>query len=70
MKTAARLTLLRSVLATLVLLLGAHSTSHAQGGCDNCGHSTPAPEIDPSLGSGGVALLGGAILLLRARRRQ
>jgi MYXO-CTERM domain-containing protein len=28
------------------------------------------PEVDPATGIGAVALLGGALLVLRARRRQ
>ena len=68
MNSAARLTLLRSVLAALVILFGMHSYSHAQGGCDDS--CKAAPEIDPSLASGGVALLGGTALLIRGRRKQ
>jgi LPXTG-motif cell wall-anchored protein len=37
-----------------------------------CGSSfaaIPVPEIDPSMGAGGLALLGGVILVLRGRRK-
>ena len=29
----------------------------------------PVPEIDPSMGAGALALLGGAVMVLRGRRK-
>lgn len=34
-------------------------------------HAAPAaPEIDPSMGAGALALLGGAVMVIRGRRRR
>ena len=55
------------VIAMFVLPLATFSTALAQGGTVNSGDSS-APEIDPSMVGGGLALLGGVILLLRDRR--
>ena len=58
--------LLRNSLAVLTVLLAAYSHAHAayfSGG-------SQTPEIDPSVAAGGLALLGGAILLVRGRRRR
>jgi len=55
------------LLAAVILLLAAVPTARAQGGTVNSGDSS-APEIDPSMVGGGLALLGGVILLLRDRR--
>jgi LPXTG-motif cell wall-anchored protein len=58
------LSLLRNSLAVLTVLFAAYSHAHAA-------YFVPqTPEIDPSLATGGLALLGGAILLVRGRRRQ
>ncbi len=66
--------LLRSSLVVLTLMLGAYPHAHAQGGCATggvgCGSAPSAPEIDPSLGTGAIALLGGVVLLVRSRRKQ
>ena len=54
-------------------LLVAGVQAHAQGGCATSGlggASTCVPEIDPSLASGGIALIAGAVLLVRGRRRK
>jgi LPXTG-motif cell wall-anchored protein len=66
-----RSNLFRSALALLILLLGTHTFVQAQTGCVvTSGNScASAPEIDPSLGASGVALLAGAVLVLRSRRR-
>lgn len=55
----------------LVLVLALPVRSHAQGGCLNGGSGgcTSVPEIDPSLGGGGLALVAGAAVVVRARRR-
>jgi len=64
----------RSLLAALAgffLLLGAPAAMQAQGGIVNNGpgDSDPsAPEIDPSMVGGGLALLGGVTLILRSKR--
>jgi hypothetical protein len=63
-----RIALFRPALLTLVLALGLAAHARAQGGCDNDCFGPITPEIDPSLGSGGLALVGGAILLVRSRR--
>jgi hypothetical protein len=31
--------------------------------------ATPVPEIDPGMGAGALALLGGVILVIRGRRK-
>jgi MYXO-CTERM domain-containing protein len=66
-----RSSIYRIALALLVLVLGVATRVQAQSGCTtgNTGCSTTAPEIDPSLGAGGAALLAGAILVIRGRRR-
>ncbi len=68
-----RSSLLTSV-AVLTFLLVASPHARAQGGCDTggtgCGSTPSAPEIDPSLGTGAIALLGVSILLIRSRRKQ
>jgi hypothetical protein len=60
--------------AVLTFMLVAFPHARAQGGCDTggtgCGSAASAPEIDPSLGTGAIALLGGAIFLVRSRRKQ
>jgi LPXTG-motif cell wall-anchored protein len=53
--------LLRNSLAVLIVLLGAFSRAHAMFN---------VPEIDPSLGIGGLALLSGVVLMVRGRRRK
>jgi hypothetical protein len=54
----------RTSLAVLVLLFAAHANAHAA-----VLSAVGAPEIDPSLSMGGLALLGGVILLVRGRRK-
>ena len=74
MKIAARPIFFRTVctIALVLPLAGVHA--HAQNGCTNQGSGqctpVPAPEIDPSLASGGLALITGAVLLVRGRRRK
>lgn len=67
----------RSVLVLTFLAFGTsvHNYAHAQSGCVNgnpgaCPAPVSVPEIDPSLAGTGVALLGGTVLLIRARRRR
>jgi LPXTG-motif cell wall-anchored protein len=57
-------TLLRNSLAVLILLFAVYGHGHAALLIPQ------TPEIDPSLTAGGLALLGGAILLVRGRRRR
>lgn len=47
------------VLGLMLLVLGSTSVSWA----------TPVPEIDPSSGASALALLAGALLVIRARRK-
>jgi LPXTG-motif cell wall-anchored protein len=61
MKKSSLALFLRSSLALLIVLLAAHSRAHAA--------YTGAPEIDPAMATGGLALLGGVILVVRGRRR-
>jgi MYXO-CTERM domain-containing protein len=55
--------------AFLVAVSPGHA--RAQGGCVQGGNSgcSTAPEIDPGLADGGLALLGGAVLVLRGRKK-
>ena len=48
--------------SVLVLFLTASAAFAGTG-------APPAPEIDPSLGIGALALLSGGLLLLRSRRK-
>ena len=59
------------LITTIAITLAAVATprAHAQGGVVNSG-STSAPEIDPSMVGGGVALLGGIVMVLRSKRRR
>jgi len=63
MKKSSLVLFLRSSLALLIVLLAAQSHAHAA-------YSMSVPEIDPAMTTGGLALLGGAILVVRGRRRQ
>ncbi len=64
--SARLLPLLGVLFATLVL----PSHVHAQGGCiTGSSGCTNAPEIDPSMVGQGGALLAGAFLLMRARKK-
>ncbi len=63
-----RFLLVRAALV-LPLLFALHSPAHAQGGCVNGGSGgCVVPEIEPGLANGGLALLGGLVLVVRARR--
>jgi hypothetical protein len=55
--------------AFLLAVLPGHA--RAQGGCVQGagGGCSTAPEIDPGLANGGLVLLGGAVLVLRDRRK-
>ncbi len=57
----ARSSSVRFSLAVLTLMIFACGRSYGVPG--------PTPEIDPSMGAGGLALLGGTILLIRGRRK-
>jgi hypothetical protein len=63
------------VRATLLVpvLLALHSPARAQGGCVNGGSGSctaEVPEMDPGMVSGGLALLGGVVMVVRARRQR
>jgi hypothetical protein len=62
-------TSVRSMLIAVILFVTSHALAHAQGGCITSGGGC-APEIDASLGTGGVALLSGVVLLMRSRPRR
>jgi len=51
---------LRTALAVFAVTLAASSVSFAV---------FSLPEIDPAMGTGALALLGGAIMVIRGRRR-
>jgi hypothetical protein len=65
-----RFSVVRTALAVAVLL-ALHIPAQAQGGCVNGGSGgcTPSvPEMAPGLLNGGIALLGGVVLVVRGRR--
>jgi hypothetical protein len=71
----ATISLLRkAALGMAIAALYAMPHAHAQGGCDNDGCTVPsAPEISPSDLSpllSSAALVGGAVVVLRSRRRR
>ena len=49
----------KSTIAVAMIMLATASTSFA----------ATVPEIDPSMGAGALALLGGAVMVLRGRRK-
>ena len=51
--------LMKSSFAVLVFAVTAASACHAQ----------TIPEIDPAMGTGALALLSGAVMVIRGRRR-
>jgi hypothetical protein len=51
------------VAAAALLVLGTPSASRAGGGF-------PVPEVDPTSGIAALALVAGAVLLIRGRRKQ
>jgi hypothetical protein len=55
--------LVRSSLAVLAVLILVTARANAQ-------FIYSVPEIDPSLGAGALAVLGGAIAMIQARRRK
>jgi hypothetical protein len=61
----------RTLLAVLVVTLIASHTSFADSGCSSAlaalGKCSLAPEIDPAMGAGALALLGGAVMVIRGR---
>jgi Cu/Ag efflux pump CusA len=64
-----RFLIVRAALVVAVLLV--HIPARAQGGCVNGGSggcTSSVPEMEPGLANGGVALLGGIVLVLRGRR--
>jgi hypothetical protein len=63
MKKSSLVLFLRSSLALLIVLIAAHTQAHAA-------YTVSAPEIDPAMATGGLALLGGMILVVRGRRRK
>ena len=64
--------LIKLALLTVVVAFGASVAANATP-CPstrpNC-NTSPAPEVDPSLAGAGIALLGGTLVVLRARRRK
>jgi hypothetical protein len=60
----------RSLLAVLVVTLISSHASLAVCAVNStiCGIK-PVPEIDPAMGTGALALLGGAIMVIRGRSR-
>lgn len=71
-------TLLRTGLALLAftLITARPSLADPGGGADctkhpgNPGCSSSVPEIDPAMGLGTLALLGGVVMVIRGRARQ
>jgi len=60
-------TILRTSLAVLAVTFLASASGHAAPHHHHPYFSTP--EIDPSMASGALALVGGAIVVIRGRRR-
>jgi hypothetical protein len=52
---------MRKTITAVLMLLGSAATSFAGG---------PVPEIDPAGAPAALALLGGALLVIRGRRRR
>ncbi len=74
MTRSLRLYLLRCSLAAVVFAVCLSAPAQAQGGClsggtGGCPPDSGTPEIDPSLATGGLTLLGGLTLVVRARRK-
>lgn len=59
----------RNLLAVLVVTLIATHASFATGCPSFNPHCDLAPEIDPAMGVGALALIGGAIMVIRGRSR-
>ena len=52
-----------------------HDGGNGNGNGDGNGHDNPnnphtAPEVDAALAAGGLAMIGGTLMVLRARRRK
>jgi hypothetical protein len=67
--------LIKYSLLALGLVLAVSTSAHAQG--PECGRGpqgpqpvNSAPEVDPSLAVSAMALLGGSLTVVRARRRK
>jgi LPXTG-motif cell wall-anchored protein len=67
--------LMKYIVLTLIVVFGASAAANAaplppckDGGPSACSKS--APEVDPGLAVAGISLLGGALVVLRARRRK
>jgi hypothetical protein len=60
---------LRTLFTIAILLLIVSVRAHAQNGCVVDGSTDCVPEIDASLTSSGLALITGAIFLIRGRRK-
>lgn len=54
---------MRITFALTLLLMGLSGATYA-------GVVTPAPEIDPAAAVGALSLIGGAMLILRTRKRR
>ena len=59
----------RSFLAVLAVTLVVSHVASATPPCAAAVCKIEAPEIDPSLGMGALALLSGAILVIRGRKK-
>jgi hypothetical protein len=54
---------MRKFIAATLLVLGTAAISRAGGG-------PPVPEIDPTTGAAALALVAGAVLIIRGRRKK
>jgi len=70
---------MRSTLAVLLVTLASAATGHADPGCGPireflhfpCSKKpVDAPEMNPEMAAGALALLGGAVMVIRGRRRK
>jgi hypothetical protein len=60
---------MRKLVAVMLLVLGTSTVLMAGGGLD-CPVPVSVPEVDPIAGTSAVALIAGAILVIRGRRNK